>query len=122
MVDRSLNSYTLERLDGTPIPGNFSARRLRGFTPRDGTKLAEEQVEVEQRVANERLEAADDETTADQGVDEEAGSEQPQTSRADTRSSQAARTPPHEGGAHGVVGDEGKSRDATRDLACDLAP
>ena len=73
-------------------------------------------------MGNEQLEAADDETMADQEVDEEAESEQPQTSRADTRSSQVARTPPHEGGAHGVVGEEDKSRDTTHDLTCDLAP
>jgi hypothetical protein len=28
VLDKILNSYTLEKLDGTPIPGRFSARRL----------------------------------------------------------------------------------------------
>ena len=43
VVARNLNSYTLEKLDGTPIAGLFSARRLREFIPKEGTKLAQEQ-------------------------------------------------------------------------------
>ena len=50
VTTRNLNSYTLERLDGTPIAGQFSARRLRKFTPKEGTALAAEQTEVEERV------------------------------------------------------------------------
>ena len=46
---RNLNSYTLEKLDGTPIAGLFSARRLREFIPKEGTKLAQEQAELVQR-------------------------------------------------------------------------
>ena len=53
VTERALNSYTLEKLDGTPISGWFSARRLRRFIPREGTKLAEEQTEVERRRAEE---------------------------------------------------------------------
>jgi hypothetical protein len=34
------NSYTLETLDGDPVDGVFNARRLRAFEPREGTKLA----------------------------------------------------------------------------------
>ena len=63
-----MNSYTLKQLDGTPIPGQFSARRLRAFIPKDGTKLAEEQAELEQLhddedkpVPDEALEGADEE-------------------------------------------------------------
>ena len=40
IVTRQRNSYTLETLDGDPIEGVFNARRLRAFIPRDGTKLA----------------------------------------------------------------------------------
>jgi hypothetical protein len=40
IVTRQRNSYTLETLDGDPIDGVFNARRLRAFIPRDGTKLA----------------------------------------------------------------------------------
>ena len=46
---RQQNSYMLEKLDGTPITGSFSARRLREFIPRKGTKLAEEQATILQR-------------------------------------------------------------------------
>ena len=45
VTNRNLNSYTLERLDGTPIPGIFSARRLREFVPKEGSKLAQAQIE-----------------------------------------------------------------------------
>lgn len=43
VVSRNLNSYVLETLNGDVLPGSFSARRLRRFIPKDGTKLAEEQ-------------------------------------------------------------------------------
>ena len=42
------NCLLLEKLDGTSIPGRFSARRLRGFVPKEGTRLAKEQTEVEE--------------------------------------------------------------------------
>ena len=48
-----LNSYKLETLAGDPIPGSFSARRLRGFSPKEGTKLAEQQKEIEEQYAKE---------------------------------------------------------------------
>ena len=48
VVSRMLNSYTLETLKGMAIKGCFSARRLRGFTPREGTELARAQKEVEE--------------------------------------------------------------------------
>jgi hypothetical protein len=47
------NSYELENLDGSPISGTFSARRLRAFIPREGTKLAIEQRELERKLAEE---------------------------------------------------------------------
>jgi hypothetical protein len=43
VIERLTNSYQLEELDGTPITGKFSARRLRGFDARPGTKLWEEE-------------------------------------------------------------------------------
>ena len=49
VVERNLNSYTLEKLDGTPIAGLFSARRLREFIPREGTDLAREQAAIHLR-------------------------------------------------------------------------
>jgi hypothetical protein len=43
VIERLTNSYRLEELDGTPITGKFSARGLRGFDARPGTKLWEEE-------------------------------------------------------------------------------
>ena len=49
VTQRNLNSYTLEKLDGAPIAGQFSARRLREFVPKEGTKLAQDQAEIDRR-------------------------------------------------------------------------
>ena len=49
VVERLLNSYTLESLDGHPLDGEYHARRLREFRPREGTELASQQKEVEAR-------------------------------------------------------------------------
>src|ERR1700722_14533946 len=43
VMERILNSYKLETLEGQPIEGEYHARRLRGFTPREGTELAAQQ-------------------------------------------------------------------------------
>jgi hypothetical protein len=51
--ERLLNSYKLEELDGTPKSGEFSARRLRVFTPREGTELAKAQNVIEERLIRE---------------------------------------------------------------------
>ena len=51
--ERLLNSYKLEELDGTPMAGEYNARRLRIFFPREGTELAKEQEELERRFARE---------------------------------------------------------------------
>jgi hypothetical protein len=40
VASKMRNSYTLETLDGDPIDGVFNARQLPGFEPRDGTRLA----------------------------------------------------------------------------------
>jgi hypothetical protein len=37
VTNRATNAYTLARLDGTPIEGEFSTRRLRAFVPRPGS-------------------------------------------------------------------------------------
>lgn len=47
---RLLNSYKLESLEGTLLQGEFSARRLRAFTPRAGTKLAKDQLAHEEQL------------------------------------------------------------------------
>jgi hypothetical protein len=41
--ERLRNSYRLETLEGEPMAGEFHARHLRTFIPRNSTKLAEEQ-------------------------------------------------------------------------------
>jgi transposase InsO family protein len=51
VTERILNSYKLEELDGTPLDGLFNARRIRSFTPREGTTLAAEQKEFEKELA-----------------------------------------------------------------------
>jgi len=47
--ERLHNLYRLETLEGEPMAGEFHARRLWAFIPRNGTKLAEEQREREIR-------------------------------------------------------------------------
>ncbi|KAG6851444.1 hypothetical protein C0991_009109 [Blastosporella zonata] len=51
VVARNVNSYTLATLDNTILAGSYSARRLRRFWPRGGTKLAVEQAKVKEREA-----------------------------------------------------------------------
>jgi hypothetical protein len=101
VVKRDLNSYTLEKLDGTPIPGQFSSRRLRGFTPREGTKLAEEQAEVERRIAeehnqNEQVDEDKRENDDDEDSDDPSIIPEPDTqdSSRGVTGDAAARTPP----------------------------
>ena len=40
VVERILNSCTLESLDGQPLEGEYHTRQLREFKPREGTELA----------------------------------------------------------------------------------
>ena len=49
VAERMLNSYKLETLEGQLLEGEYHARRLRGFTPREGTELAIQQEEFEAR-------------------------------------------------------------------------
>ena len=49
ILERLLNSYKLETLNGQPVDGEFHTRRLRKFIPREGTELAIQQKEVEER-------------------------------------------------------------------------
>ena len=53
-----VNSYKLETLDGAKLEGEFSARRLREFIPREGTELAEAQRVHMDRVNKEEAERA----------------------------------------------------------------
>jgi hypothetical protein len=47
IISRNRNSYKIATLEGLPINGRFSSRRLRRFIPRTGTVLAEAQEAVE---------------------------------------------------------------------------
>ena len=47
IVSRNQNSYQLETLEGFPIAGKFSSRRLRQFIPRQGTELERMQTAIE---------------------------------------------------------------------------
>ena len=47
--ERILNSYKLETLQGQPLDGEYHARRLRKFVPREGTELAIQQKKIEER-------------------------------------------------------------------------
>ena len=69
---RLRNSYRLENRDGTAIKGTFSSRRLRTFIPREGTKLAMEQKEFEEKLKAKGPEADDE----DKEEDEEDGTEE----------------------------------------------
>ena len=52
--ERILNSYKLETLEGQQLDGEYHARRLRKFTPREGTELETQQKAVEMnRIDNE---------------------------------------------------------------------
>jgi hypothetical protein len=47
VISRNQNSYQIETLEGFPIAGKFSSRRLRLFVPRKGTELEEIQAAME---------------------------------------------------------------------------
>ena len=57
--EKMLNSYKLETLDGQPLDGEYHARRLREFVPREGTELALQQKEFEARKAEENRRETD---------------------------------------------------------------
>jgi hypothetical protein len=50
------NSYKLETLDSALLDGEFSARQLHEFIPRDGMELAEQQKEFMKWVKKEEME------------------------------------------------------------------
>lgn len=45
ILERLLNSYKLETLEGHPLDREYHARRLHEFVPREGTELAAQQKE-----------------------------------------------------------------------------
>jgi hypothetical protein len=67
-----VNSYRLETLNGDELEGLYSSRRLRRFTPRQGTRLAAQQAELETRLrAEEEEEDWIDEETIEKLGDED---------------------------------------------------
>lgn len=75
----------LETLEGEPVAGEFHARRLRAFVPRDGTKLAEEQkVKETGRKSKERTEEQEDEENTTQQPNNK-GDEEPNEKETDSR-------------------------------------
>jgi hypothetical protein len=65
VISRNLNSYQLETLEGLPIGGRFSSRRLRLFVPRKGTELEEVQAAIEKEWRD--REDREDEVTSIEG-------------------------------------------------------
>ena len=68
VMERVLNSYKLETPEGQPLDGEYHARRLRRFIPREGTELAAQQREV--------VVGGSGDTEEDSDVELEEGSEQ----------------------------------------------
>lgn len=66
--ERIVNSYQLETLEGKAVEGNFSSCCLRSFTPREGTRLAAQQAELEKQLQKEEEDRA---ATSDTDVDTE---------------------------------------------------
>jgi len=58
---RIRNAYKLQTLNGTPAKGEYSARRLRHFHPRDGTQLAADQERYMAKRKADREDGDDDE-------------------------------------------------------------
>jgi hypothetical protein len=82
VVSRIKNSYQLETLEGFPIAGRFSSRRLRLFIPRKGTDLDSIQAAIEKEW-REREDAEDlspantSGEEGDKGSDDRCGEEGP---------------------------------------------
>ena len=76
VINRNHNSYQLETLEGLPIAGRFSSRRLRLFVPRKGTELEGVQAAVEKEWrdredAADRIEGVEDQEENREGRAEE---------------------------------------------------
>ena len=87
VVERILNSYKLETLEGQPLDGEYHARRLRIFIPREGTELAAQQREdamgglgdTEEDLEGEAPEGSESNNTSDkQGGDTDLESDETQ--------------------------------------------
>ena len=56
VVERLQNSYRLETMKGVPVPGLVHARRLRAYSPREGSHLAKEIEDMEDMEDMEKVE------------------------------------------------------------------
>ena len=77
------NAYKIETLNGSPAQGEYSARRLRRFHPRNGTQLAADQERYMEKMKAERKLGDDDEgdeaelsDNEDAGVQDEGNDDQ----------------------------------------------
>ena len=69
VLNRTKNSYQLETLEGLPIAGRFSSRRLHLFVPRKGTDLEGVQAAIEKEWR--AREEAEDTVGREERADEE---------------------------------------------------
>ena len=60
--ERILNSYKLETLEGQQLDGEYHARRLRKFTPREGTELETQQKAVKMNQIDNETETEENST------------------------------------------------------------
>ena len=61
VATRQVNSYTLETLAGLPLAGVYNARRLRQFLPREGTRLAMDELARMEEVEENELQDMEEE-------------------------------------------------------------
>jgi hypothetical protein len=77
VVDCIRNAYHFRTIQGLPVAGMVSARRLRWFVPREGTALAREQLELESKRVGapdevmEGLDFEEDQADQEEGVVED---------------------------------------------------
>lgn len=80
ITTRICNSYKIETLQGERVAGEYHARRLRAFIPREGTKLAEDQKVFEESIArrkesregvSDEEETSNEKDSRDEGEDQE---------------------------------------------------
>ena len=88
---RIRNAYKLETLNGSAVKGDYSARRLRRFHPRDGTQLAADQERHMIKMKAERKDGDDDEgeeaersDNEDMGVQDEEDDDEPEIADSST--------------------------------------
>lgn len=97
IVEKLLNSYKLETLEGKQLDGEYNARRLRKFIPREGTELANQQIEVETAGSLVEETQADEEREIEEdsaeGNDDNNTGEPEEGSRSATRTSLKERGP-----------------------------